>query len=225
MRNAIAGGILGLALIGALFAAAHHRESHSQVAVSARALPPGEIAAGIKPGFTGIQHIGAWDLVCLKHRQIPAWARSMRPAAGASGAATAPPVFHCHVVTKLGGTPGQWADVNFQLVGPKRSLLTYLKFAPGLNAIGDYLNVHLNQTDVRFRVVLCGPKECAAFPVIHPEDSVETKSSGPEEIVAAGKAALMLPASFDGKPVPLKIPLYGLQEAISALRRAEQKSN
>jgi hypothetical protein len=219
MRNAVVGGILGLALIGALLAAAHFSRPHQQVSVQTNAPPPGEIARRIKSGFFGVQRIGAWDLVCRKPGSIPAWARGMRPVGSAN--APTPPSFRCHVVTRLNGNSGRWADVNFQLVGPTRILFVSLKFASGLAALGQNLDLRLNETNLPLRVILCAPKDCVAVPTVDREGPAKMNTTGAEELVAAKRAVLMLPESLEGKPVPVNVPLYGLQPAVSALRRAD----
>ena len=219
MRYAILGIVLAVAFLGALFAAAHYDTRHSSPSSA-----PAQTVQSLRPGFYGIQRNGAWTLECLKRPRIPVWAERMAAAAAKSDSNGPPPHARpplCHVITRItrGGPNTAWMDLIFSLT-PKGAFLTaVMRLAPDLAAPGDYLTLHLSNSDQRVRVMFCGPTECLAVPVVRPENLAKMKRPLAEDIADSKTAILAFPAASGTEESHFSIPMDGLQTAIAAMRQ------
>lgn len=220
MRATVLGTVLAVAFLAALFGVAYYY-SPSGRALSPP-LPGASLSARpIRPGFTVIQRTGAWTLECLQPRKAPEWIRRMKESWAKSNGSPPSPVRPCHVISEVNtpGHPTEWVDVIFNIM-PKGGFLTALfRINPDLVSPGDYLDLRLTDGHQRVRVVFCGPEECAAVPVVRPQDLATVKTPQAERIVASNETVLSIPAVSGERPLAFNIPMYGLPAVIAELRR------
>jgi hypothetical protein len=220
MRNAVLIGLAVIALVAGLFAVLHYRSWKSQPALSG--LSPTQAAQHVGKGFVGTQNIGAWNLVCIKRPQLPAWAKASlkRPGMDLPPQPKSP---HCTLRTRVSypKDPARWIDIIYGRAGKARFFNIHMNVAAGYWSPGDYFGLRMDGRMANVRVLLCGRPFCAAVPMIKPKDIPTMKSTAGEQLASAKSAAFVFPAAAGKGSITVNIPMSGLREGAAALKRVD----
>jgi len=207
MKDTIVGCALGLALLAGLFAAAHF-------------LPRGQMQSlPVSAAFVGERHFGGWILVCAKAPPGPA-----RQSVPIPFSLTARSAYQTDVAERRGrcrvslllvrkGDPKHIVlAAHFRLRGQARVLTLVLRF-PAIGKAGQWVAVRAGEKALRLPVISCNGQFCTAGGRLGP----------PAEslLYQAPAGRIYLPSTEGGRHPALPLPLAGLKQAISGMRRAE----
>jgi invasion protein IalB len=195
MRNSIIGLVLAVILVGGLFALAKYNPPQGFQTT------PGSSAAKVQDGFTGVQQIGAWTLGCA---QGPGHAALKEGDFG-----------RCRVnlAFRRKDNPQQVVMVvALRLVGPQQHLAVIVILPPIVKK-GDEIDMQVDQRQLKLPVSNCVTDRCVALVALGP--------SGETQLLAGQSGALVFPPDANGKRGVISLPIVGLSDAVSAMRRAE----
>lgn len=205
MRDSAIGLALGLVLLAGLFAADRY-------------LPrTGVENPAISPDFVGARHMGDWLLVCApfsRPSRVPI-PFSLTP----NSAARAPaPLGRCRLSLLMArkDRPRQIVlAAHFRLTGQVHALTLILRFPP-VGQGGRWVAVRTAGKAFRVPIIGCSQRLCTAG----------GRVGGPIESLLAKEmpAQLALPAANNSKPLVLPLPLKGLKDGLSALRKVENQA-
>jgi invasion protein IalB len=196
MRNSLIGLVLAVVLLGGLFALAKYDPPSSLVTTPATA------AENIKPGFSGVQQIGAWTLAC---------------APGPNNHATLKPdaFGRCRVnlAYRRKDDPKQVVMViAMRLLGPEQHLAVIVILPPVVKQ-ADVLEVHIEKKMLKLPVSTCKDNRCVALAAVG--------ANGEAQLLSGPGGTLVFPPDATGKRAGVAVPFAGLQAAVAAMHRAE----
>jgi invasion protein IalB len=211
MKSSLAGTILGLALLAALFAASMFLP-HGRTADA--------VAAAPSVSFTGSQRIGDWTLVCT-----PAAQQSAKPQAPIPFSLTGRPparqvqdqaLGRCRTSLFLANktNPQQILfAANFRLIWQTHALTLILRFPPS-GQKGPIALIRAGDKGIRIPVLTCTADVCTAAGRL---------DASAEALLYQNKNAVFVfpPGGDKDKQVVLPMPLAGLQQAIAKMRQVE----
>ena len=210
MRNTLAATMLAVLFIAAMFALPRFLP-HTPGRVM-----PGLAAAKIEPGFTGVQRIGLWTLVCAppspKSVPLPFTFGPRKPVAPSTRTAA---LGRCRalIVYRRKDDPKRAAlVVTFRLIGPQQKLAMVVRMPPTAKK-GDVATLRLGKGMLNLPVSACDGQICVAMGAFAPR----TEAS----LFAQPMGQLVLPPGPEGKRVAVTVPLRALRPAVDAMRRAQ----
>jgi hypothetical protein len=210
MRNTLVAAVLAVLFIAAMFALPRFLPS------APNRIAPSVAAAGIEPGFTGVQRIGLWTLVCApkapKSVPLPFSFGPRKPAAPAAGAAA---LGRCRalIVYRRKDDPKRAAmAVTFRLIGPQQKLAMVVRMPP-IAKKGDVATLRLARGVVNLPVSACDAQICVAMGAFAPRTEAG--------LLVQSEGELALPLSPEGKRVVVAVPLRALRAVVDAMRRAQ----
>lgn len=217
MRNTVLGTALAIVFLSALFAIAHF--GPRGVATSQPGTSAADVAARIRPDFTGTEHIGGWTLICSEQQRLGRLAGD-----GASFGATARPspparknaqMPRCRALVFFGEDrqPLRRMRVAFRVMGENRvaSLFVWLPLALDRKQA---VRLKLSTGEIDIPVAFCSPALCLAVWSIH-------KTQEPM-LFSTKIAQLSIPATPGKSAFTLTIPTDGLAETVGLIRRLDK---
>jgi hypothetical protein len=224
MRSSVAGGMLVLVLIGALFAAVFYGSRQTQKMAGKQGPDPSQSAAQIKKDFTGSRLIGDWNLSCELAREPPKTLRIKgRPSRTSSRTShqKAPlsadwKIPRCRAYSELSvpDDPQTRIRITLRQVGLKRVLSLFLRLPLKDVAAGDKVSLRLDRSARLVPVHSCERTFCLVIEPIGKTDASRLMAEKPMVVAFTARPT--------GKQVVAAVPTNGLAPAIAAMCRIDR---